>query len=82
MLIFFVPLFKCLYTCILQSFKKYSPEQMYRMRMVALMLLCELFLGIGQIFVYDILHMLVLMLISMEASKQIYVSGRAEKALP
>jgi len=81
-LIFFVPLFKCLYTCILQSFKKYSPEQMYRMRMVALMLLCELFLGIGQIFVYDILHMLVLMLISMEASKQIYVSGRAEKALP
>ena len=31
-----------------------------------LMLFSELFLGLGQIFIYDVLHMLMLVLISME----------------
>lgn len=34
--------------------------------MLMLMLFSELFLGLGQIFIYDVLHMLMLVLISME----------------
>ena len=79
-LIFFLPLLKCLYICMMQSLRKDTPERMYHIRMVTLTLLCELFLGLGQIFIYDILHMLVLMLISMEVSNRILYSGPSEKS--
>ena len=64
--IFFLPLFKCLCSCIHQAFQKDQPEKKYRLRMLMLMLFSELFLGLGQIFIYDVLHMLMLVLISME----------------
>ena len=78
-LIFFLPLLKCLYICITQSLKKGAPERTYHMRMVSLALLCELFLGLGQIYIYDMLHMLVLTLISMEVSNQFFMAVSSGK---
>lgn len=68
-LLFFIPLLKCLISCVKLSFSRGRPDAMYRIRMVTLMLVCELFLGIGQIFIYEIPHLLLLMLISMEERK-------------
>lgn len=65
-LIFFVPIFVCLCSCLKQLRKKQPLEQSYRMRMATLMLFCELFLGLGQIFIYDVFHLLLLTLISIE----------------
>lgn len=65
-LIFFVPLLTCLLRYIKLAIQKKSFDEMYRIRMIALLFACELFIGIGQIFIYDMLHLLVLMLISME----------------
>lgn len=78
-LIFFIPLLKCLYICVSRLFRKDTPERMYHMRMVTLALFCELFLGLGQIYIYDIFHMLVLMLISMEVSYGSFDPAPAEK---
>ena len=64
--IFFVPLMRCLRACIGQAVCKSTYENMYRIRMVVLLFICELFIGVGQIYIYSVIHMLVLMLISME----------------
>ena len=69
-LIFYIPLAKCLYNCARNALSKRYSGDMYRARMVALLFLCELFLGVGQIFIYDVLHLLVLMLIAMEKSSR------------
>lgn len=65
-LIFFVPLLICMLRYIRMAFQKKAFDEMYRVRMITLLFVCELFIGIGQIFIYDMLHLLVLMLISME----------------
>lgn len=65
-LIFFVPLLNCMRRYLAQAFQRGWSQQMYRIRMVMLILICELFIGIGQIYIYNILHMVVLMLISFE----------------
>lgn len=67
-LIFYVPLIRCLYTCTANVLSKNIDKgYKFRVRMVLLFLLCELFIGVGQIFLYDILHLLAIMLISMDA---------------
>ncbi len=67
-LIFYIPLIRCLYICTVNAISKnLNTEDTFRARMVLLFLLCEFFIGLGQIFLYDILHLLVLMLISMDA---------------
>ena len=69
-LIFFVPIFVCLCSCLKQLRKKQPLEQSYRMKMATLMLFCELFLGLGQIFIYDVFHLLLLTLISIEIKQK------------
>lgn len=83
-LIFFVPLITCLLRYIKSAFQKKPFDEMYRIRMIALMFVCELFIGVGQIFLYDMLHLLVLMLISMEEKMFIYEDKRdtTEQCLP
>lgn len=83
-LIFFVPLLTCLLRYIKSAFQKKPFDEMYRIRMIALMFVCELFIGVGQIFIYDMLHLLVLMLISMEEKMFIYEDKRdtTEQCLP
>lgn len=83
-LIFFAPLFTCLLRYLKQIFQKKPFDEMYRIRMIALMFVCELFIGVGQIFIYDMLHLLVLMLISMEEKMFIYEDKRdtTEQCLP
>ena len=74
-LIFYIPLLKCLYACTMNEISKNTDkENTFRTRMVLLFLLCELFIGLGQIFLYDILHLLVLMLISMSV-----IAGEQER---
>lgn len=65
-LVFFTPLVTCLLRYMKQIIQKKPFDEMYRVRMIALMYACELFIGIGQIFIYDMIHLLVLMTISME----------------
>lgn len=83
-LIFFVPLLTCLFRYIKLAFQKKPFDEMYRIRMVALLFACELFIGVGQIFIYEMLHLLVLMLISMEEKQFIFESERKqiEQSLP
>lgn len=75
-LIFFVPLLTCLLRYIKLAIQKKSFDEMYRIRMIALLFACELFIGVGQIFIYDMLHLLVLMLISMEENLFIFECER------
>lgn len=83
-LVFFVPLLTCLLRYIKLAIQKKPFDEMYRIRMIALMFVCELFIGVGQIFIYDMLHLLVLMLISMEEKMFIYEDKRdtTEQCLP
>lgn len=83
-LIFFLPLLTCLIRYIKIAFQKRPFNEMYRIRMIALMFVCELFIGIGQIFLYDMLHLLVLMLISMEEKLFTFECEResVEQSLP
>lgn len=75
-LIFFTPLLTCLFRYFKQIIQKKPFDEMYRVRMIALLFVCELFIGVGQIFIYDMLHLLVLMLISMEEIMLTFESER------
>lgn len=61
-LVFFIPIIKMTVRLIKKAIKK--SENSYFLRVCLIMLFTELFLGIGQIFIYDILHMLLLMFLS------------------
>ena len=61
-LLFFIPLIKILLIAVKKSFRHRA--DLYKMRVCLLMLGVELFLGIGQIFIYSISHMLILFFIA------------------
>lgn len=61
-LIFFIPLLKLLIVSIKKVLRK--RENSYKMRICLLMLGVELFIGIGQIFIYSVIHMIVLLFIA------------------
>lgn len=62
LLLFFIPLIKLLFTSIKKSLGKRG--DLYKIRICLLMLAVELFLGIGQIFIYSATHMIILVFIA------------------
>lgn len=61
-LIFFGPLIRLLFTSIRKSFER--REDLYKIRICMLMIVIELFLGIGQIFIYSPTHMIILVFLA------------------
>lgn len=61
-LIFFIPLLKLFIVSVKKTFKK--SDNGYKMHICLLMLCAELFLGVAQIFIYSVTHMIVLLFIA------------------
>ncbi len=61
-LFFFIPLLKLIMISVKKSFQQ--GESVYKIRICLLMLIVELFLGIAQIFIYSVIHMVILFFIA------------------
>lgn len=78
-LIFFIPLLKLLMVSVKKTLKKRG--NVYEMRVCLLMLGAELFLGIGQIFIYSVTHMIMLLFIANIVYEEIACSAKKRKPL-
>lgn len=76
-LIFFLPLLKLLVVSVKKAFEK--REDAYEMRICLLMLGAELFLGVGQIFIYSATHMIMLVFIANIVYEEIGCNSRKKK---
>ena len=69
-LIFFFPFFPAIAKVARGAFRRGAdPEIRYRYSICGVMLLVELFMGVGQIFIYDFFHMLILLFIFYEIKR-------------
>ncbi len=77
--LFFIPLAKLLYIAIRKSMGK--RDNMYEIRICLLMLGVELFLGVGQIFIYSATHMILLVFIANTIYEEIDCQILKEKSV-
>lgn len=78
-LLFFMPLLKLLIVSMKKALRK--SDSGYKMRICLLMLCMELFLGIVQIFIYSITHLIVLLFIANIVYEEISCEDRGRKHL-
>ena len=75
-LIFFIPLIGLLKVSIKKAVRRKKGS--YQFRICSLMLMVELFLGMGQIFIYSALHMIILLFISNIVYEEIECENKKE----